>query len=114
MDGIPTLVQLIRSVSFRIADRWHDIGVQLHFTGEELSEIEKNHQPVPVQDCCKSMLYLWKRRTACVTAKQLINAIDEAGYTNYASQLQKGTYLWYIDVTVPLKCSHAHSHKLIA
>jgi len=91
MDKVPTsLVQLKRCVAFRIADRWHDIGIQLQFKVEELDKIDKNYQPVPVEECCKAMLYSWARRTAHITAKQLISAIEEAGYNNYARKLRQG------------------------
>ena len=90
MDSIPTLVQLKRCVAYRIADRWHDIGIQLHFKVEVLDEIDKNYKPVDVEECCKAMLYLWTMKTTRITAKQLINAIDEAGHVNYALKLRQG------------------------
>jgi len=90
MDRTPTsLVQLKRCVAFRIIDRWHDIGIQLQFKVEELDQIDKNNQPVRVEECCKTMLYLWKRRTTGIKASQLISAIEEAGYAAYALQLQQ-------------------------
>ena len=93
MDRTPTsLVQLKRCVAFRIADRWHDIGIQLKFGVEELDQIDKNNQSPKVEECCKAMLYSWKRRTTGVMAKELIDAIEEAGNAAYASQLTQGTY----------------------
>ena len=92
MDRTPSLVQLKRCVAFRIADRWHDIGVQLQFKVEQLDEIDKNNQPERVEECCKAMLYMWKRRTTKIKANKLIDAIEEAGNAAYASKLREGIY----------------------
>ena len=52
-----------------VANRWYDIGVQLQFKTEELDQIDRNHQPVRVEECCKAMLYSWKRITGIKTNK---------------------------------------------
>ena len=92
MDRTPTdLLQLKRCVAFRIADRWHDIGIQLKFEVAELDQIDKNYQPPHVEECCKATLYLWKRRTTRIRAIKLIKAIEEAGNVAYASKLRQGT-----------------------
>ncbi|XP_065893193.1 uncharacterized protein [Dysidea avara] len=100
MDRTPTsLVQLKRCVAFRIADRWHDIGIQLKFGVEELDQIDKNNQSPKVEECCKAMLYSWKRRTTGVMAKELIDAIEEAGNAAYASQLTQVNQERLLDLT---------------
>ena len=46
MENKPeSLAQLKRYVASRIADRWHDVGIQLLFTTEELDQIEQNCRP---------------------------------------------------------------------
>jgi len=91
MEQTPdSLVQLKRLVGYRIADRWHDVGIQLLFTAEELEQIDQNYRPTPVEDCCREMLYLWKQRNIRITADELIEAIKDAGNVYYASQLRQG------------------------
>jgi len=91
MEKAPdSLLQLKRYVGSRIADRWHDVGIQLMFTTEELDQIEQNYRPTPVEDCCKETLYLWKQRNIRITADELIKAIKDAGNVYYASQLSQG------------------------
>ena len=91
MESKPeSLVQLKRYVASRIADRWYDVGIQLLFTSEELDQIEQNCCPIPVEMCCKKMLYLWIQRNKFITANELIDAIRNSGNVYYASQLQKG------------------------
>jgi len=91
MDRTPSAVQIKHFVAFRIAEQWHDIGIQLHFTTEELDDIDKNCKPVSIKECCKTMLYLWTKKNTPITAEQLIRAIEEAGHLHYALELQKGT-----------------------
>ena len=94
MESKPeSLVQLKRYVGSRIADRWHDVGIQLMFTVEELEQIEQNYRPTPVEDCCKEMLYLWKQRNIRINADELINAIADAGNVYYASRLSQALNL---------------------
>ncbi|XP_065893061.1 uncharacterized protein [Dysidea avara] len=100
MDRTPTdLLQLKRCVAFRIADRWHDIGIQLKFEVEELDQIDKNYQPPHVEECCKAMLYLWKTRTTRIRASKLIKAIEEAGNAAYASKLRQVNQGRLLDLT---------------
>jgi len=92
MDRIPTsLDQLKRCVALKIASRWYDIGIKLKFNVEELDQIDQNHKPRSVDECCIEMLQLWKR-TIGIKANQLIDAIEEAGNVAYAAQLRQGTY----------------------
>ncbi|XP_065892711.1 uncharacterized protein [Dysidea avara] len=62
MESKPeSLVQLKRYVGPRIADRWHDVGIQLMFTVEELEQIEQNYRPTPVEDCYAGNVYYASR-----------------------------------------------------
>jgi len=91
MERVPdSLVQLKRYVGSRIADQWHDVGIQLMFTTEELEQIEQNYRPTPVEECCKEMLYLWKQRNIHITADKLIEAIKDSGNIYFATQLSQG------------------------
>ena len=91
MENKPdSFVQLMRRVGFRIADRWHDVGIQLMFSTEELDQIEQNCRPMPVEQCCKEMLYSWRQRKKGITVNELVQAIKDAGNVYYASQLQQG------------------------
>ncbi|XP_065893035.1 uncharacterized protein [Dysidea avara] len=90
MENKPdSFVQLMRRVGFRIADRWHDVGIQLMFSTEELDQIEQNCRPMPVEQCCKEMLYSWRQRKKGITVNELVQAIKDAGNVYYASQLQQ-------------------------
>ena len=54
MENKPeSLVQLKRYVASRIADRWHDVGIQLLFTTEELDKTVVLYQlKCGVRRCC--------------------------------------------------------------
>ena len=78
-------------VAFRIAHRWHDVGVQLGLENE-LDQIDKNNSRQPVEECCKAMFTQWKLGDKKnVTTAKLIAAVKQgAGDAAYAAKLSKG------------------------
>jgi len=92
LDTKPTsLKQLRKVVAFRIAFRWRDVGVQLGFTTDQLDAINQNQstRQHPVEECCKDMFSLWKRK-GNITSEKLIAAIEEgAENAAFAADLSK-------------------------
>ena len=81
-------------VAYRIAYRWHDVGIQLKIDIDELDEIDQNNTRVPVEVCCKKMLTKWKKSNKDVTPDKLIDAVKTAaGNAAYAAKLRKGEFV---------------------
>ena len=74
--------------------RWDEIAIQLGFDPVEIQRIKQNHQPHPVENACKKMLWEW--RSICSNtlksdlAKDLIQAVNDAEYAFYAEQFNTG------------------------
>ncbi|XP_065885371.1 uncharacterized protein [Dysidea avara] len=89
MNKVPEgRLQLLMIAVPKISHCWKEIGIQLHFTREELETIDRGIHPQNVEDCCKEMLLLWKDQTKA-SADILIYAIKEAGNAAYAEDLKK-------------------------
>ena len=72
----PALKYLNRHVRASIADKWHDIGVELLDVEDEavLNTIETNH-PGDANKCTATMLQLWLTRKRDASWDQLIQAL---------------------------------------
>ena len=93
MNKVPEgRLQLLMIAVPKISHCWKEIGIQLHFTREELETIDRGIHPQNVEDCCKEMLLLWKNQTKA-SADILIYAIKEAGNAAYAEDLKKGLHV---------------------
>ena len=106
MERVPNnLLELQKFVVPKIAHCWSDIATQLHFTKEQICEIDKNFKPTRVEDWCKEMLLKWKEQNKKVSADTLIEAIAEAENAAYADELRQGQHKCKYVLVCLIKCA---------
>ena len=86
--------QLQSFVVPEMVDKWDSIAIQLEFKPVEINTIKRNHQPQPVEEVCKSMLWGWLETSG--NAKDLIRAIKEVGYAKHADDFKTGLKLRWL------------------
>ena len=73
-----------------VASKWDRIALRLHFSGHDISRIERDHEKSVVR-ACQAMFSEWlegKGRQP-ITWNTLIEALKEAGFSQLASELEK-------------------------
>ena len=72
-----------------VASRWNDIAIRLHFSGHDISRIERDHKESVVR-ACQAMFSEWLAGKARkpITWNTLIEALQEAYYSKLASQVE--------------------------
>ena len=80
--------QLQSLVVPEIVHKWDSIAIHLEFKPVEIDTIKRNHQPHPVEEACKRMLWIWREKSD--NAKNLIKAIKDVGYAKYAEDFNTG------------------------
>ena len=81
-----------------MASKWDKIAIRLHFSGHDISRIERDHKESVVR-ACQAMFSEWlegKSRKP-ITWNTLIKALKEAEYSELASEVEtvlgRSTYI---------------------
>ena len=83
--------QLRKLVQNKIVDHWQNIAIQLGITTAQIETIKGNHKELPVQECCRKMLFDWiESKQSKNPGESLIEAVDEVGRGFYAQMLRQG------------------------
>ena len=84
-EGNGSTVRIIKTV----APRWDMIALRLHFSGDDISRIERDHKESVVR-ACRNMFSEWlegKGRKP-ISWNTLIKALKEADYSELASEVE--------------------------
>ena len=104
MQQRPDLNQLQKLVIPKIANKWDSIAIQLDFDAVQISNIEENHQELPVETSCQKMLWGWLNSSSNNSnhAKDLIQAVKDVEYICYAEELKTGFKFIIIIIIAPV------------
>ena len=116
MQQRPDLNQLQKLVIPKIANKWDSIAIQLDFDAVQISNIEENHQELPVERSCQKMLWGWLDSSSNNSnhAKDLIQAVKDVEYICYAEELKTGFKFIIITSTSDLQPSTTIANQLLS
>ena len=85
----PTLGDLYNYVVPKFAHKWRFLGALLHFDQTELDIIFSNFRN-DVEECCRSLLSRWLKKTADASWDQLFPAIDNLSQPHLPEIMHQG------------------------
>ena len=77
-------------IIYAVALDWDWIAIRLHFRGDVISRIERDHKGSSVVRACQAMFSKWLEGEGRwpITWKTLIEALKEAGFSELASEVE--------------------------
>ena len=87
----PTVKHLNRYVRGPVGSKWHDLGIELLDSDDNIEDLDKiaAEYPTDLDKCCTKMFYLWLRKQSSPSWNQLIEALRYVDLGALATKIER-------------------------